>query len=58
MGDYNISFKYNKRVTTDNSKYPWPLNWDKYSLDRKMLNKDLRGGGLVQKEAEDAFSTK
>ena len=49
MGDYNIAFKYNKPITTDNSAYPWPLNWDKYSLDRKMLNEDLRSGGLVER---------
>ena len=49
MGDYNVAFKYNKRITTDNSAYPWPLNWDKYSLDRKMLNEDLRHGGLVER---------
>ena len=49
MGDYNIAFKYNKPITSDNSAYPWPLNWDKYSLDRKMLNEDLRSGGLVER---------
>ena len=55
MGDYNVAFKYNKRITTDNSAYPWPLNWDKYSLDRKMLNEDLRHGGLVERSRAAAF---
>ena len=55
MGDYNVAFKYNKRITTDNSAYPWPLNWDKYSLDRKMLNEDLRSGGLVERSRAAAF---
>ena len=49
MGDYNVAFKYNKLKITDNSAYPWPLNWDKYSLDHKMLNEDLRSGGLVER---------
>ena len=52
MGDYNIAFKYNKPITTDNSAYPWPLNWEKYSLDRKILNEDLRSGGLVERSRE------
>ena len=55
MGDYNVAFKYNKRIMTDNAAYPWPLNWDKYSLDRKMLNKDLRSGGLVKRSRAVAF---
>ena len=55
MGDYNVAFKYNKRIMTDNSAYPWLLNWDKYSLDRKMLNKDLRNGGLVERSRDAAF---
>ena len=55
MGDYNVAFKYNKRITTDNSAYPWPLNWDKYSLDRKMLNEDLRHGGLVERSRAAAY---
>ena len=50
-----MAFKYNKRITTDNSAYPWPLNWDKYSLDRKMLNEDLRSGGLVERSRAAAF---
>ena len=30
------------------------LNWNKYSLDRKMLNEDLRLGGLVERSREAA----
>ena len=49
LGDYNIAFKYNKRVITANSQYPLPFYWDKYSLDHKMLNEDLRNVGLVER---------
>ena len=54
MADYNVAFKYNKRIITDNAQYPWPLNWGKYSLDSKMLNEDLDNGGLVHRSREAA----
>ena len=41
MGDYNVAFKYNKRIITDNNQYQWPIPWNKYYLDRKMLNEDI-----------------
>ena len=49
MGDYNLAIKYNKQVISNNSQYPWPFNWDKYSLDRKMLNEELRNGVFVER---------
>ena len=54
MADYNVAFKYNKRIITDDAQYPWPLNWGKYNLDRKMLNEDLDNGGLVHRSREAA----
>ena len=52
MGDYNTAFKYHKKVSNANRDYPWPIPRNKYYLDQKMLNKDLRYGGLVQRDFE------
>ena len=41
MVDYNIPFKFNKRIVTDNRQYVWPIPQNKYELDRKFLNEDV-----------------
>ena len=41
MADYNIPFKFNKRMVTDNRQYVWPIPQNKYELDRKFLNEDV-----------------
>ena len=40
MADYNIPFKFYKRIVTDNRQYVWPIPQNKYELDRKFLNED------------------
>jgi len=34
---YRVAFKYNPRIVTDNSAYPWKIPENKYALDRKIL---------------------
>ena len=36
------TFKYHKKkLNTNINEYPWPVQLDKYALDRKMLHEDL-----------------
>ena len=46
MVNFYIPFKYNKQPIKDSTHYLWPLNFNKYSLGRKMFNKC---GGLVER---------
>ena len=37
---YRVAFKYNPRIVTDNSAYPWKIPENKYALDRKILKEE------------------
>ena len=37
---YRVAFKYNPRIVTDNSAYPWHIPQDKYALDWKILKEE------------------
>ena len=59
--EFNVAFKYHKKINTNNNKYPWPVHvqLDKYAPDWKILNKDLLFGMIdcTQKIVDSNFFT-
>ena len=37
---YCVAFKYNPRIVTNDSAYPWKVPENKYALDRKILKEE------------------